>query len=181
MFSAVVCFSHPWSDFLLLIDEEGAFLLPLPSLIYPYKLLLRDEIWPLEFRASCLTRRAPGTDMPAPIHTFTVLCGNSMTQLFSRLLASRFPHPPGPLGDFKVGKGQRAEIHSLGSGATVANGHIQPISPFTVVSLSLRYSRPVPLLKVWIRAEFDFHSFGRRVRSEAVAAAGLIGADRKER
>lgn len=30
-----------------------------------------------------------------------------MTQLFSRLLASDFPHPPGPIGDFKVSKGQR--------------------------------------------------------------------------
>lgn len=28
-----------------------------------------------------------------------------MTQLFNRLLASHFPHPPGPLGDFKVRKG----------------------------------------------------------------------------
>lgn len=30
-----------------------------------------------------------------------------MTQLFSRLLASDFPHPPGPIRDSKVRKGQR--------------------------------------------------------------------------
>lgn len=57
--------------------------------------------------ACCLTHQATGTYVPAPEHSCAELCGNSVTQLFSRLLASRFPHPPGLLGDFKVGKGLR--------------------------------------------------------------------------
>lgn len=69
--------------------------------------------------APCLTRWVLGTYVPAPIHVFTV-CGNSMTQLFSRLVASHFPHPPAPLWRFQGQERARAEIHVLGSRVAVA-------------------------------------------------------------
>lgn len=78
-------------------------------LLSPHRFILISYCFEMKLAfgifAPCLTRWALGTYVPAPIHTFTVLCGNSMTQLFSRLLASHFPHPPGPLRDFKVRKG----------------------------------------------------------------------------
>lgn len=77
----------------------------LPSLIYPNKFLLQDEVGSWNF-CPLSHPLGSGTDVPAPMHTFAALCGNSMTQLFSRLLASRFPHPLGPFRDFKVRKGR---------------------------------------------------------------------------
>lgn len=51
VFGAGVYFSHPWADFLLLIDEGNSFFPGSPSHIYPYKLLLRDQNEPSEFLA----------------------------------------------------------------------------------------------------------------------------------
>ncbi|KAF6734058.1 hypothetical protein FQA47_011462 [Oryzias melastigma] len=64
-----------------------------------------------------------GTCMPAPEHSCAELCGNSVTQLFSRLLASHFPHPPGLLGDFKKEKSEEGDRIPLPELATWTYGH----------------------------------------------------------
>lgn len=125
------------------IDDGRRLVSALPPHIYPYKLLLRDRIGPRNF-APRLTHRALGTDLPSPMHTFAVLCGNSMTQLFSRLLASHFPHPPGPLRDFKVRKG-----HSL----RFPPWEAEPLSKGDTAMTISFYSplrSPTVSLQVWI-------------------------------
>lgn len=164
-FGAGVYFSHPWADFLLLIEEGGSCFLAFPSQIYPYKLLLQDQNEPSEFSAPCLTRWAPGTDVPASIHTLAVLCGNSVTQLFSRLLASHFPHPPGPLGDFKVRKGQRLRF---------VPWEAEPLSQTDSKSLLLQSSPRGHLTvshQVRICEDLISNRFGHGVRSQPSAAA----------
>lgn len=98
-----------------------------------------------------------------------------MTQLFSRLLASHFPHPPGPLGDFKVRKGHGLrfiswEAEALSQMVTGSESFL--LQSFSaVISLYLAKFRSA-------RVTFDFHSFGRGVRSEPSAVV-FIGADRE--
>lgn len=106
VFSGAVYFSHPRADFLPSTDEGSSFLLASPRRFIHISYCFETER-ARGISAPRLTRRAPGTDAPASVCALAALCGNSMTRLFSRLLASRFPHPPGPLGDFKVRKGQR--------------------------------------------------------------------------
>lgn len=159
MFSGGVYFSHPWADFLLLIDDGSSFLLASPLRFIHISYCLKPKLF-LGIFAPSLTRWALGTDVPASIHTFAVLCGNSMTQLFSRLLASHFPHPPGPLGDFKVRKGQRLrfipwEAKPLSQTVTDCKS--------LLLQSSLRPSNCIsPSSDLW---GFDFHSFGHSVRS----------------
>lgn len=79
---------------------KGSHFFSLPQM-YPYELLLQDEIAPRNFNP-LLTSWVLDIDVPLPIKIFAVFCGNSMTQLSNRLLASHFPHPLEPLRDLKV-------------------------------------------------------------------------------